>query len=212
MLNIITPAYKWAKPLVSGNKKKMIILHHAAAKKMSVDNIHTSHINRGFAGIGYHYYVRKDGTVYKGRPDDAVGAHTTNYNSVGIGICAEGNYEVEEKMPEAQKKALIELCAYIMKLYNIKEIHKHKDLDATACPGKNYPFDEIVKGAIEFNKPKQQKYIVIANLLNIREKPSMNSKVIGTYKKDEIIVAIEEYGSWIKTNKGWVSKMYLKKI
>ena len=56
-------------------------------------------------------------------------------------------------MPEAQKNAVIELIKYLKGKYDIKEIKKHKDLCATNCPGKNYPFDEIVakaNGDVEF--------------------------------------------------------------
>ena len=51
--------------------------------------------------------VRKDGSVYRGRREDTVGAHAYGYNSTSIGICAEGNFEVDI-MGEAQKQAIIE--------------------------------------------------------------------------------------------------------
>ena len=45
-----------------------IILHHAEASRASVEDVNSWHIERGWAGIGYHYYVRKDGTIWRGRP------------------------------------------------------------------------------------------------------------------------------------------------
>ena len=39
-----------------------VILHHAAMNG-SVKDIHRVHLNNGWSGIGYHFYVRKDGTV-----------------------------------------------------------------------------------------------------------------------------------------------------
>lgn len=121
-----------------------IILHHAAASEASVTTVHNWHLQRGWAGIGYHFYVRKDGSIYRGRPEDTIGAHTKGYNSRSIGICAEGNFEVET-MPDAQKRAIIELLRELKKRYSNAQIKRHKDFAATACPGKNYPFEEIVK-------------------------------------------------------------------
>jgi len=93
-------------------------------------------------GIGYHYYVRKDGTIYRGRPEDTVGAHVYGYNSVSIGVCAEGDY-TKETMPAPQKEALILLVKDLKKRYPNARIVGHKDLAATACPGGNFPLDEL---------------------------------------------------------------------
>jgi len=47
-------------------------------------------------------------------------------------------------MGTAQKEALKELVAYLKNKYGISKVQKHKDVNATACPGRNYPFNEIV--------------------------------------------------------------------
>jgi N-acetyl-anhydromuramyl-L-alanine amidase AmpD len=51
-------------------------------------------------------------------------------------------------MPEAQKNAIIELLGYLRGKYGNLKVYGHRDLDSTACPGKNYPFDEIVHGKV----------------------------------------------------------------
>ena len=119
-----------------------IILHHADAKNCSAEDIHRWHLNNGWSGAGYHFLVRKDGTIYRLRPEDKVGAHAygSNYNS--IGICFEGNY-MEEDMPETQKEAGKELVAYLKNKYNITTVQAHRDVCATSCPGNKFPFDEI---------------------------------------------------------------------
>jgi N-acetyl-anhydromuramyl-L-alanine amidase AmpD len=121
-----------------------IILHHADAKNCSAEDIHRWHLNNGWSGAGYHFLVRKDGTIYRLRPEDKVGAHAygSNYNS--IGVCFEGNY-MEEDMPEVQKQAGKELVAYLKNKYKISTVQKHKDVCATSCPGDKFPFDEIAK-------------------------------------------------------------------
>ncbi len=123
-----------------------IVLHHRAGNG-DVESIHSQHLRQGYSGIGYHYYIRKDGKVYAGRPIQKVGAHCLNYNSVSVGVCFEGNYETETIMPEAQKKAGIELVRHLKGIYPGAEIKGHRDLYATACPGRNFPFEEIKREA-----------------------------------------------------------------
>ena len=126
-----------------------IILHHAAAVTCTADDIHRWHKDRGWAGIGYHFFIRKDGSIYRGRPQNTVGAHAGGSNSDSVGVCFEGNYETETTMPDAQKKAGIELVAYLKDYYGITRVEGHRDVGATACPGKNFPFAEIVNGVAE---------------------------------------------------------------
>lgn len=94
------------------------------------------------AGIGYHYYVRKDGSIYRGRPENMAGAHCNGINSISIGICAEGNFS-EETMSNVQKQALIELVKDIKSRYDIKWVRGHKEILSTSCPGTNFPLEEI---------------------------------------------------------------------
>ena len=119
-----------------------IILHHADAKNCSAEDIQRWHLNKGWSGAGYHFLVRKDGKIYRLRPEDKVGAHAygSNYNS--IGICFEGDY-MQEDMPAEQIKAGQELVAYLKNKYNITTVQRHRDVCATSCPGDKFPFDEI---------------------------------------------------------------------
>ena len=95
------------------------------------DGVHSSHVGNGWAGIGYHYLVRKDGTIYRGRPEDTVGAHAYGANSHSIGVCFEGNYEVEQSTPAAQLAAGQALVADIKRRWGITKVIGHKDVDDT---------------------------------------------------------------------------------
>ena len=134
--------YKWKGTLVKRTKTEMIVLHHAASKSCTAQDIHSWHLAKQWSGIGYHFFVRKDGTIYRGRPEDVVGAHATNYNSKSIGICFEGDYTIQT-MPKAQLEAGKELVAYLKDKYKISMVKAHRDLMATSCPGVKFPFDEI---------------------------------------------------------------------
>lgn len=114
-------------------------------RKCRCSEVHKWHLNNGWAGIGYHFYVRKNGEVWQGRPIDTMGAHCYGENSDSIGICFEGNFE-SETMCEAQIKAGKELISYILSKYPSLKIYGHKDFNATACPGKNFPWTKIVGG------------------------------------------------------------------
>ena len=145
-----------------------IILHHADAKNCSAEDIHRWHLNNGWSGAGYHFLVRKDGTIYRLRPEDKVGAHAygSNYNS--IGVCFEGNY-MEEDMPEVQKQAGKELVAYLKNKYNITTVQAHRDVCATSCPGDKFPFGEIANSETN-NKviPQPQENVPKGNVARIQ--------------------------------------------
>lgn len=138
-------------------KTVRIFLHNSGVTVLqSVEIIHNYHKNSlGWSGIGYHFYVRKDGKIYRGRPEEMIGAHATgdkaNYDS--IGICFEGNFN-KETMGEVQKTAGQELVAYLKKKYNISKVQKHSEVNNTDCPGNNFPFTEIAN-ATTVEKPTQ---------------------------------------------------------
>jgi hypothetical protein len=142
-MEIIDVKYEWAGSLAKRNAIDMIVLHHADASSCTAKDIHWWHICRGYSGIGYHYFINKKGEIYKGRPDNVIGAHAKGYNSTSIGVCFEGRYN-KEVIPQAQLQAGKELVEYLKKKYNITKVKKHKDLMATDCPGNLFPFEEIV--------------------------------------------------------------------
>lgn len=175
---------------------RRVILHHAEASNCTAEDIHRWHLNRGWAGAGYHFLVRKDGKVYRLRPEDCVGAHAYGSNYDSIGICAEGKYN-EEEMPEAQKQAIIELVKYLQSKYNINTIQKHKDVCATSCPGNNYPFEEIVNGEVINKEVKQETKTIgeVATIQNyVNKKYGFNiavDNIYGNETKKALVKALQ---------------------
>ena len=102
-------SWSWRTPLARRSETTRIILHHAAAASCTAEDVHRWHLAHGWSGIGYHYFVSKDGEVTRGRPLWAVGAHAEGSNRVSVGICFEGNFQVEEEMPAAQRLSLIHI-------------------------------------------------------------------------------------------------------
>jgi N-acetylmuramoyl-L-alanine amidase len=155
----------------------VIVVHHTGTTaSQSVRDIHNYYLARKdpdgstYIGIAYHYYIRKDGTVWRGREERTVGGHAgAEANPISIGICFEGNFE-EETMSEKQLDAGAELIKDILTRYPGLEIKKHKEYFATACPGRNFPFDKLAAeakktkstfpGAQHFGPGKSNEYIL----------------------------------------------------
>jgi len=131
-------------------KTDFIILHHRAGDG-DAKSIHASHLALGWSGIGYHFYVRKDGSVYRGRPQDTVGAHCAgggiNLNPSSVGVCFEGNFETEQ-MGDAQLDAGRELVCYLKGIYPDAKVGGHNEFMATACPGKNFPMEKMLTAKV----------------------------------------------------------------
>jgi len=86
--------------------------------------------------------------------------------------------------------------------------------DAKAVDEKVYEIAfAIAKGIGKFLgfEVKQRIVTVVADVLNIRKGPSVKYQVVGTYKKGDKIVIIEEQDGWGRTDKGWINLNYVKK-
>lgn len=139
--------------LIARATTDMIVIHHTgnpADDDLSAEQIHASHLMQGWSGIGYHFVVRKDGTVEVGRPEWASGAHAYGENSHTIGIHVCGNFELATPT-QAQIESLAYLVGYLCEQYDLvpdsRHVVGHRNLMATACPGKQlYDMLQTVRG------------------------------------------------------------------
>lgn len=136
--DVIEPDWNWAYGLTPRSVTDALVLHHAAGNG-TAEAIHKLHLSKGWAGIAYHYYVRKDGSIYRGRPEDMKGGHVVNHNGHTIGICFEGDF-TQDGMSEAQLEAGQKLVADIRKRYPDIAVKRHNEFGGTICPGGNFPF------------------------------------------------------------------------
>lgn len=119
-----------------------IIIHCSATpegRDVTVRDIDSWHRARGFNGIGYHYVIYLDGSVHRGRPETAVGAHCTGHNSKAIGICYVGGVARDGKTPKdtrtpAQKAALRNLVDEIRRRRGPLPVYGHREFANKACP------------------------------------------------------------------------------
>jgi N-acetyl-anhydromuramyl-L-alanine amidase AmpD len=153
-----------------------IIVHCSATpetQNVTVEQIDEMHRLRGFRRpvqaeklkcIGYHYYIRRDGTVCPGRLETEVGAHCAGRNSRSVGICYEGGLDrkgqVKDTRTTAQKTALRTLIGILCRKYDIREILGHRDTSPDANKDGIIEPDEWVKGCPSFDaKTEYQSYL-----------------------------------------------------
>lgn len=92
---------------------------------------------QGWDDVGYHYLVGPDGVVFRGRPDDAVGAHCVP-NSGKLGICVLGDYDPDaDEVTDEAWRSVRSLVLRIAGRYDIGpgELTGHRDYSPKSCPG-----------------------------------------------------------------------------
>lgn len=158
-MKIIEETYNWMNTNFKEHKPNAIVVHHALSQSCTAQNVHSWHLARGWKGIAYHYFIRKDGSVYRGRKEKHKGGHLLSAeNNNTLGICLEGCYTdyvvngkvlTEIAVPDAQMNSLILLVKDIKTRWAIKAIKKHADYPSAKkegkdCPGKYFPWERFI--------------------------------------------------------------------
>ena len=159
-MEIIKYDYAWRGNLLNRISTDFFLVHHAKALNCTVADIHRCHIERGFIGIGYNFFINKKGETYQGRPIDKSDADAQGYNYNSISVCLEGDF-TQESMTDEQYASLVELKVYCDNYYKtILKSLRHKDVNDTSCPG-NIPWIEIladIENLKRANKKKESKF------------------------------------------------------
>ena len=125
-----------------------LVVHCSATKPsqdVGVEEIRRWHTDpppagRGWADIGYHFVIRRDGSAEVGRFTEDVGAHVEGHNAVSLGICLVGGLnEQGEAAPEytaEQWNALRVVLLGLSGRWPNAEVRGHRDFDGVkkACP------------------------------------------------------------------------------
>ena len=113
-----------------------VTIHHTATSPDNpaerVRSIDADHRSRGWDGVGYHFLVAEDGTVFPGRPLDRQGAHIKGENGGNLGIAFIGTY-TDRPPPEAALASVRRL--FVAWGFGPEAVYFHRDLAATECPG-----------------------------------------------------------------------------
>ncbi len=119
-----------------------IIIHCTATpwgRDHTAADIDRWHRERGFQGIGYHYLIRRDGTLECGRPLEKAGAHCHGHNAHSIGIAYVGGLDPQGRPADTrtprQQGALRTLVAALRMRFPHATVHGHNELNPhKACP------------------------------------------------------------------------------
>ena len=135
------------------NTLDRIVVHHTNNSD-SISENEKKQKSRGYAALGYHFFIRKQGDVYEGRPIEIMGSHAGQGIKSGplndpdwgaIGIVLQGDYHhsddwiYSDDTPEKQFATLKKLICALRSKYNIHKLLMHKEVirsgKATVCPG-----------------------------------------------------------------------------
>ena len=123
------------------------------------------HLARGFADIGYHYLIDRDGQVMVGRDIGRVGAHVKGRNTGTIGVALFGghgsseNDRFAENFNAAQDEALENLLDQLRDEFGPLRVSGHNEYAAKACPGFNVP------EWLDSRKPAPSFFTIVRNIL-----------------------------------------------
>ena len=123
---------------------KMLVIHCSATRcnvPFTVSQLEQCHRDRRFDGIGYHFYITRDGAVHATRPLEKIGAHAKGFNLHSIGICYEGGLDADGKPADTrtwqQRDSMNDLVFALCKTFPEVKVLGHYQLSADihkACP------------------------------------------------------------------------------
>lgn len=121
-------------------------------KHLNAEQIHDIHQALGMSGIGYHFVIRRDGTLQRGRPVNVVGDHTTSNNNLSLGVVMVGGYNCPtgtetpelyqsvESLTRAQFNTLDKIIEVFYQTFPGGQVLGHNDVEPTQIdPGFDVP-------------------------------------------------------------------------
>jgi len=158
------------------NTPKYLLIHHTGGSdaqplldtsNQTLEIVDAYHKSKGCDGIGYNWFIEKDGKLRKGRDETKTGAHTIGYNDKSIGICLAGNFDAT--MPTNEQIAtLAKLLKEKMTQYSItkENIIPHRKFANKTCYGKKLA-DDWARNLLTLPVAENPKSIIIKKLQEI---------------------------------------------
>jgi hypothetical protein len=151
------------------NRKVTRVFIHCTASDLtkhdSAAAIKRMHLDRGWSDIGYHLFIKKNGTLEIGRDLEKIPAAQKGHNTNSIAICLHGLKK--DKFTTAQFDTLKRLCLKINKAYNGEiSFHGHCEVAAKSCPV--FDYRSVLKldkyGSLGLNGAVTQKPVNVGNV------------------------------------------------
>ncbi|MEM8783330.1 MAG: peptidoglycan recognition family protein, partial [Planctomycetota bacterium] len=149
----VIPRAAWTRAPVGSNINRLdgvnrITVHHAGGSPFwntdarstyrTLESIRGGHRSNGWADIGYHFIVDRDGRILEGRSLRYQGAHVKDNNEHNVGVMVLGNFN--EQSPSArQLQSLNATLNALAATYQVPvhRVYTHRELGQTACPGRS---------------------------------------------------------------------------
>lgn len=151
-------------PIKKRLKTDFLVVHCAdtpPTMDVTARMIHQWHVkDNGWAAIGYHFVIKRDGTVEGGRPHDTVGAHASQVNSRSVGICLAGGKgkpgKWEDHFTVPQMVALSALLESLKAIYPDTDVVGHRDVDnaGKTCP--NFDASQWFANTVHVSAPRKE--------------------------------------------------------
>ena len=130
-----------------------VVLHHTDNDD-EIKAVEQKQVSRGYAALGYHFFVDRTGTIYEGRPLEIMGSNAGKGLVAGplsdpdwgaIGIVLQGDYHraddyfFHSEVPSVQLSTTEMLVRALYRMFPINRILLHREVvrvgDPTECPG-----------------------------------------------------------------------------
>lgn len=134
-------------------------------KNIGSEEINETHLEAGLNGIGYHYVIRRDGSLQRGRPVNLQGQHADDHDTRSIAVVFVGGINVPsetrniedfisvQSLTRSQFNTFDHFCRAFYNTYPGGQILGHSDIDDLANdPG----FD--VRAYVKANFDKDSKF------------------------------------------------------
>lgn len=137
--------YPGVPPLKKRTRTDTIVVHCAdtpASMDVNARMINQWHVkDNGWSAIGYHYVIKRDGTIEGGRPHDTQGAHVASINDRSVGICLAGGkgpyagLDWAKLFTKEQMLSLVVVIKTLQEIYPGTTVAGHRDFDkGKQCP------------------------------------------------------------------------------
>lgn len=138
-----------------------LIVVHCSATPPSADigasTIRLWHKRQGWADIGYHFVIRRDGSIETGRDKWRVGSHVKGHNSNSVAVCMVGGVDEDGRpannFTEDQFASLKQLLRHLRAFYGLTNdaICGHRDLSPDRDGDGTVEANEWVKACPSFD-------------------------------------------------------------
>jgi N-acetyl-anhydromuramyl-L-alanine amidase AmpD len=140
---------------------KYIVIHCSATgptTDIGVTEIERWHRERGFLRIGYHFVIRRDGTVERGRPLNMPGAHAVGFNNNSVAVCWVGGVDAQSKVRDNRTREQIDTLRLVVtaltRQFPGAQVVGHRDLSPDRNGDGVISPNEWLKGCPSFDVKK----------------------------------------------------------